>query len=246
MKTTLTVVSFPVWVPLGGLYLAFQFLAPQSWRDKLFFGHLLPRGMDAANKAQRAKRQVLLQHVSGRVLDVGAGSGSYFCYYTQADAIVAVEPGETLHPHLRKAAARYLQHQKEPMVIVRDLVELDPAKYQFDWIILGNVLCEVLCQVEALQRVNQLLAPGGHVYFSEHMGCPKGTWQRRLQDAINPIWHRGTMGCNCNRDTLLHLQQQQQDGHWHQLAYWTVRNVTIGLGPLILGLAYKKPFQKQE
>lgn len=244
LKTALMVVTWPVWIPLGTLYMTLQFLSPESFRAKLC-GWLLPQGMQAVDQAQTAKRQVLLQHVSGRVLDVGAGSGSYFRYFTKADSVVAVEPVETLHAHLQSAAARFLR-DKEELIIVRDLADLDPKQYQFDWIILGNVLCEVPCIPDALQRVNQLLAPGGHVYFSEHLGCPKGTWERCFQDAFNPLWHRGTMGCNCNRDTLFYLQEQQRQGHWHQLGYWTLANVKVAFGPLVLGLAYKKPASKQE
>lgn len=256
LQTCLTVLASPVWISLGALYITMQCISPRSVQSELC-GWMLPRGMEFVDKAQGPKREVLLQHLSGRVLDVGAGGGSYFRYYTdKADSVVAVEPVETLHPYLRRAANMYLWRTKEegepqqpqPFTIVGDLADLDPARDRFDWVILGNVLCEVPCVADAVKRIDALLSPGGHVYFSEHVGCREGTWQRRIQDFINPIWRRGTMGCNCNRESLLHLEQlqQAQGGDRWQVVHWKLRNVSVALGPLVLGLAHKKRSHKEE
>jgi len=45
--------------------------------------------------------------------------------------------------------------------------ELGPKSV--DWIILGNVLCEIPDVDEALRILDRLLKPGGRVYYSEHV-----------------------------------------------------------------------------
>ncbi|CAD7971255.1 unnamed protein product [Amoebophrya sp. A25] len=75
--------------------------------------------------------------------------------------------------------------------------------FSVDWIILGNVLCEVPDPQEIVRDLDALLRPGGFVYFSEHVGyLPKNSWHRWRQDIIAPWWQRVSDGCNCNRDTL--------------------------------------------
>lgn len=106
----------------------------------------------------------------------------------------------------------------------------------FDWVILGNVLCEIDDQISALQCINHVLKPGGHVYFSEHIGAPKGTWTRRLQDFINPIWRTAGGGCNCNHDSLENIQKTPG---W-QVIFWNYNGFKVGLAPFVLGLAMKK------
>ena len=107
LQSFVTVVTSPVWIPLSALYVAIQYASTRSFRGKLLTW-ILPRFMERVDETLHTERKVLLQHVSGRVLDVGAGSGTYFRYYTKADAVVAVEPAETLHPLLRQAADKYL------------------------------------------------------------------------------------------------------------------------------------------
>ena len=67
IKTSLKVISAPIWMPLGAFYVTFQFVSPWSWRARVF-DWFSPHGMEDIDKAQNGKRKVLLQHVSGRVL----------------------------------------------------------------------------------------------------------------------------------------------------------------------------------
>jgi 2-polyprenyl-3-methyl-5-hydroxy-6-metoxy-1,4-benzoquinol methylase len=81
---------------------------------------------------------------------------------------------------------------------VNSMQQRGMQKQQFDWIIVGNVLCEVSDPIAALEGIKILTKPGGHVYFSEHEGAASGTWVRRVQDMFNPVWVKVTDGCNCN------------------------------------------------
>ncbi|CAD7925674.1 unnamed protein product [Amoebophrya sp. A120] len=77
------------------------------------------------------------------------------------------------------------------------------AQPTFDWIILGNVLCEVPDPPSILRDLDSLLKPGGFVFFSEHVGYrPANSWRRWRQNLVAPWWRRVSDGCQCNRDTM--------------------------------------------
>jgi hypothetical protein len=107
---------------------------------------------------------------------------------------------------------------------------------QFDWIILGNVLCEVKDPGKALISVDHLLKNpvtdtdgGGHVFFSEHFGNEKASWVRFLQDWLNPIWKLAAAGCNLNRDTLDLILSQHNWKTIHWIYEFAAHRWAIGL-----------------
>ena len=165
---------------------------------------------------------------------MGAGGGAYFQYFTKADRVVAVEPQEVMYPILNKVANENgLVEPTKEFSIVRDL---EDVKGSFDHVIFGNVLCEVPNVDQTLQQVDKLLAPGGRVYFSEHIGRPAGTWARWFQDFYNPMHRHISVGCNCNRDSLEKMRSME---NW-EVVYWKYEHFQVCMGPFVLGLAMKK------
>ena len=107
----------------------------------------------------------------------------------------------------------------------------------FDWVILGNVLCEVPDQEGVLGHVSRLLRPGGSVYFSEHIAHPPGTFLRWVQERLNPWWCCVSDGCNMNRPTLDRMLDQFASRDGWVVQYW---QVDVGmLVPFVLGVATK-------
>ncbi len=75
----------------------------------------------------------------------------------------------------------------------------------FDTIVIVHTLCSVDDVDAALQRVDELLAPGGRVLLLEHvraMGL-----RGRTQDAATPLWRHATGGCRANRDPIAALRR---------------------------------------
>jgi 2-polyprenyl-3-methyl-5-hydroxy-6-metoxy-1,4-benzoquinol methylase len=95
---------------------------------------------------------------------------------------------------------------KDIIEINGDFIEDVKGKEIFDFVILGNVLCEVPDVEATLFHVNRLLKRGGKVYFSEHVSSDSGTLLRYLQYVMSPMWCNLTDGCNINRDTLNSLE----------------------------------------
>jgi SAM-dependent methyltransferase len=184
------------------------------------------------------QRKLLLQHVRGKVLDVGSGVGTYIRFLNNASHVVALEPSLSLHLHIQESSRKVGLDNFQVTIRAETLQQYASNGHQdgsFDWVILGNVLCEVEDLNQSLDLIHRLLKPGGHVYFSEHVGRPRGSWRRNVQDWMNPWWRRISGGCNCNRDSLQAIQGMPE---WDVIS-WTFEGVTIGIGPLVMGLARK-------
>src|SRR5207302_10405044 len=70
-----------------------------------------------------------------------------------------------------------------------------------DYAITTLVLCSVVDQHRALSEILRVLKPGGKLVFIEHVAAQPGTWLRRLQAAVKPLWRRMGDGCHPDRDT---------------------------------------------
>mgnify|MGYP005851332041 CR=1 FL=1 len=243
-KSTLTatgmILASPVMIPAMAFYVVSMHVGPK-WLKHKAIQTMITSVMGHVAETMDPHRRELLQHIlpSDKVLDLGAGAGHYMKYLCQAGKLVALEPVPNFHKnYLLKALEAGLSESQVEIydLVIESYIEKHPeAVGTFDWVILGNVLCEVEDQLSTLECINKLLKPGGHVYFSEHCGAPPGTWRRRLQDMINPVWQVAGGGCNCNRDSLANIRQ----AGW-QTVFWQYDRVKVMLGPFVLGLALKK------
>lgn len=221
-------------------YSTMMIFGTQSMRKRLK-STMLTIAMGRIAKLLNHERDILLKDVSGNVLDVGSGSGEYFRYLSNATRLVSIEPLENLHPILkRKALESGLDAAKVNITtdVVEDYIKKYPEESEtFDWIILGNVLCEVQCLKSTLHPINNLLKPGGRIFFCEHIAKPKGTLTRWLQDAINPWWVRMFMGCNCNRESLDAIHSVPD---WEVVAWEIPFHSMAIFGTWVIGLVQKK------
>jgi ubiquinone/menaquinone biosynthesis C-methylase UbiE len=141
----------------------------------------------------RRWREWLVRGASGRVLDVGCGSGRNLPLYGAGARTVGLDP----HMDALRAARR-----KAPAVpLVRANAEALPFRDgAFDAVVSGLVFCSVQQPREALAEVRRVLAEGGELRMLEHV---RATTPRaaRWQDFIQPLWTRLAGGCHPNRDT---------------------------------------------
>ena len=188
----------------AGLY-AYHRLASRERSNRLVASYM-PVAMRGLDRNMREVRAELLKNVSGKVLDLGAGSGTYFQYVAGRPRVteyVALEPLEELHPLIRSSVAEHA-HGFETRIVggfVEDLVAAEGGTY--DAVILGNVLCEVPEPIaDTLAYVCRLLKKGGRVYFSEHVYDREHLWRAALQLLVHPWWVTVSGGCHCNRCQL--------------------------------------------
>lgn len=145
----------------------------------------------------RDRRRENLEGLTGRVLEVGAGTGSNFGFYPDTvTEVVAPEPESRLREAAREAASA----APVPVTVVASTVEALDAGEPFDAIVCSLVLCSVDEPEQVLNRLYTLLKPGGELRYFEHVASsgPRGGLQR-LADAT--IWPRLFGNCHTHRDT---------------------------------------------
>lgn len=144
---------------------------------------------------QRAK---VVPAASGRVLEIGFGSGLNLPFYDRAQVqrLWALEPTAEMSSLAREAATR----APYPVEFLRAPAEEIPlATATVDTVVITYTLCTIPDAAKALAQVVRVLRPDGCLLFCEHGLAPDEgirKWQRRM----NPLWKRVSGGCHLDRD----------------------------------------------
>ena len=167
-----------------------------------FYTHVLARNEP---EELRAYRDELLAGLSGRVVEVGAGSGANFPHYPpQVSEVVAVEPEE----YLRRQAEAAAPHAPIPVTVLDGIADALPlADASCDAAVACLVLCSVPDQASALAELRRVLKPGGELRFLEHVRgrTPRMVRWQRLADRT--FWPRAFGGCHTARDTVAAIER---------------------------------------
>lgn len=145
----------------------------------------------------RQLRRENLAGLTGRVLEVGAGTGSNFVHYpTTVEEVIAVEPEPRLNPIARRTA----ETAPVPVTVMdRTVEELEPGA-PFDAVVCSLVLCSVDDQESVLRQLFSLMRPGGELRYLEHVAS--GGFRGRMQRfADATVWPRMAGNCHTHRDT---------------------------------------------
>lgn len=161
---------------------------------------LYQRISDRAEDAGQAEhRRRLLQGVTGRVLEVGAGNGLNFRHYPDTvDEVVAVEP----EPYLRSVAERAAGDAPVAIRVIDAVAqELPFEDAAFDTAVTSLVLCEVPDQASALRELHRVVRSGGELRFYEHVLARSPGFARFQRILDRTVWPRLSGGCHCARET---------------------------------------------
>jgi SAM-dependent methyltransferase len=194
------------------------------------WGRVFARFYDRALKATEenglgAMRGELLAGASGRVIEVGAGTGvNLELYGDGVEDLTLVEPDPHMGAQLRKRLAE--RGEDEP----REGASIDPADAlaapvkpipahlvaapaealpfpddTFDTAVATLVLCTIPDPVAAIDELARVLRPGGRLLFIEHVRAEDPS-SARWQDRLEKPWRFVADGCHCNRDTEANLR----------------------------------------
>jgi ubiquinone/menaquinone biosynthesis C-methylase UbiE len=150
-------------------------------------------------------RRRLLDGLSGRVIEVGAGSGANFAFYPDGvSKVLAVEPGHYLRALAQEAARR----APVAVEVVDGVAEQLPgAEGSFDAGVTSLVLCTVPDQAAALAELFRVIQPGGELRFYEHVVSHR-RWEARIQRLADAtFWPHVAGGCHLARDTKSAIEQ---------------------------------------
>lgn len=165
--------------------------------DHPFFARLWTVMSAHESALMRKLRRENLAGLSGRVLEVGAGTGTNFAFYPDTvEQVVALEPEVRLAPVARQAAAT----APVPVTVIESTIETLPDEGSFDAVVCSLVLCSVEDPDAVLRQLNSVLKPGGELRYFEHVAS--GGWRgglQRLADAT--VWPRIAANCHTHRNT---------------------------------------------
>src|SRR5215475_10475661 len=148
-------------------------------------------------------RQGLIAEATGRVLEIGAGTGANLPHYNGSiEALVVTEPQA---PMLRRLQRSAHEHAPQAQVLRAPAEDLPFEDDSFDTVVSTLVLCGVDDQPRALREARRVLRPGGSLLFIEHVRADD-PGLARFQDRMNWL-NRLVVCCDCNRPTLDSIRQ---------------------------------------
>jgi ubiquinone/menaquinone biosynthesis C-methylase UbiE len=146
-------------------------------------------------------RRSLLSAASGRVLELGAGTGHNLQHYTEAvTELVLAEPDPNMARVLRERLEREGTAAGNPSVIEAPAEELPFDDGSFDVVVATLVLCTVEDPGRALAEVRRVLVEGGRFLYLEHVRSAR-RGLARWQDWLERPWGWVSGGCHPNRAT---------------------------------------------
>jgi ubiquinone/menaquinone biosynthesis C-methylase UbiE len=148
-------------------------------------------------------RKQLLRQARGKVLEIGAGTGVNFPYYTEAEHVIALDPDPSM-------VARSLPPATQaavPIDVILACAEALPSPdHTFDTVVGTLVFRTIPDPRQALCELQRISTPAGKALFFEHVRVHRPL-AGRLQDWLTPVWKRLAGGCHLNRNTLALLTQ---------------------------------------
>ncbi len=168
--------------------------------QRFYERHVLPRLIHATCGSRPIERQrgKVIPGASGRVLEIGFGSGHNLSWYDRGAVkeLLALEPSEALLAMARPALAG----AGFPVTEIPCGAESIPLpRGSVDTVVLTYTLCSIPEVRTALEEMRRVLKPGGRLVFVEHGAAPDAG-VRRWQGRLNPLWRRVSGGCRLTLD----------------------------------------------
>ena len=141
-------------------------------------------------------RSRVVSAASGRVLEIGIGSGLNLRFYgNSVSQIIGIEPSAKLL-HMTLAASR---QTSVPLDLIQGTAEAIPIDDRsIDTVVTTWTMCSIPALEKALREMRRVLRPGGRFVFVEHGRAPEPR-VRWWQDHLTPVWKRFSGGCHLNR-----------------------------------------------
>jgi ubiquinone/menaquinone biosynthesis C-methylase UbiE len=144
----------------------------------------------------RKWRKDVLLGLSGKVLEVGIGTGKNLKYYPVDCSVTGIDFSERM---LEKARGK-AKEMKNVTLLLMDAECLEFQDNSFDYVVTTFVLCSIPDPVRALKEMRRVLKPSGEIRAIEYVRNSNRliAW---LEDKFNPVVYL-LIGDNMNRKTM--------------------------------------------
>jgi ubiquinone/menaquinone biosynthesis C-methylase UbiE len=143
-----------------------------------------------------AYRSRVVPAASGRVLEIGIGSGLNLPFYSHnVERLFGLDPSRKL----LSMARRNLHPDTPSLELIEGSAEAIPLESaSVDTVGTTWTLCSIPDVGRALREMHRVLRPNGRLLFVEHGRAPEPN-VRWWQDRLTPAWKRIGGGCYLNR-----------------------------------------------
>lgn len=138
-------------------------------------------------------RRKLIAAASGRVLEIGCGTGLALRHYSRQAQVIGLDPA-------LDALSKARRRMPDTPLVHGSALALPFADDSFDCVVSSLVFCSVSDPRLGLAELKRVLKPGGRLLMLEHVQARSrvGAW---LLDTIQPLWTKVAGGCHPNRRT---------------------------------------------
>ncbi|MDP4104917.1 MAG: methyltransferase domain-containing protein [Bacillota bacterium] len=145
----------------------------------------------------------LLSKASGKVLELGSGTGINFPLYHSLESVTAIEPST----YMIEKSIQKKQKSLIPIEIVHASAERLPfPDNTFDTVIGTLVFCTIPNVEKAIEEMKRVCKPEGRILLFEHVRMGNSILAH-LQDWLTPFWKKICDGCCLNRNTVQVLKE---------------------------------------
>jgi len=155
-------------------------------------------------KGLRKLRKKLVSKATGKVLEIGAGTGLNLPYYDLEKVSSLVMIDRDLN---RKELKKKIEDYEGLNLSLKEenVMSLSFAAESFDTVVFTLVFCTVADVEKGLEEIKRVMKKDGKIIFIEHVR-PKTEPLGKTFDAFTPLWKKLASGCHLNRETEESLQ----------------------------------------
>lgn len=141
------------------------------------------------------ERYALLKNIEGKVLEIGAGTGVNFEFYSK-NYVIAIDPDEKMIVEAGKKI-----NGKNIEIVLASGERLPFNDNIFDTVVITLSLCTIPDPDKTLKEVKRVCKANGKLLILEHIKN-ENKFLFFLQNILTPMWKVFAMGCHLNRDTI--------------------------------------------
>jgi demethylmenaquinone methyltransferase/2-methoxy-6-polyprenyl-1,4-benzoquinol methylase len=146
-------------------------------------------------------REEALSNLSGKVLEVGVGTGRNLKYYPADCSVTGIDNSVGMLEKARKKA----RGMKNITLVLMDAEHLEFPDHSFDYVVTTFVLCSIPDPLKALREMRRVLKPSGKLIALEHMRS-SNPLIALIEDLINPIMFF-FIGVDMTRNTVKNIEK---------------------------------------